>query len=685
MLGTAATIGSLKPKIFLTQDFENWQRTEQASVLAHEIAHIHHRDFTANIVSQICTSLHFFNPMVHWLVRQMRLHQEVAADQIAAQITLGQKDYARMLATLALRQDDQSNLRLASMFIPQEDSFIRRIEMLRNTKHGSIKRFRSLIPAFAFVVAAAVCGVRAPASNAVTNSPALAASEFSQEKATEFLTDYISDRPDQVAVFVRPARLYKSGVVEELLKLEPFKSGIQQLDKMFEGDTGIGTSHIDQLVQVTSFAEDEQLDRCYSIARTFEDNLTNFKALGEIMGQSKSFPIEIKRIDPISPMRHGLILDERTILWCFTEKGIELAKSMDKQSAKRATWYKKFKKVAKKPLVVVGGRELIAWSKGSMSAVLNGEQIDLFARCQTVVVAADVDRKITCRAALGFLSQADAKAAEAAISDIKSSLEKLLWGAASSPNEPTKSLGKSALESLKTLETKVALNTLELKSTFELDIKAIKSVAGEIRKAAAKTQGMNNQRQLGLALLNYESAYGHFPEAVIRHESGQVHSWRVAILPFLEQGELYKKYRFSEPWNSEHNLAVTKIMPETYKHPLSESETNTNYFAVVGPETLFAEGKKMKFDDVTDASHNTVLVVEALRDCHWAKPEDISFDEAARVETLGGLNENTFTVTRVDSSTHQLPNEIPPLIFRSFLTIAGDEEFLLSEYFNFRQ
>jgi len=103
LVGTAATIGLWNPKVFLAGDFESWEQAEQESVLAHEIAHIHHGDFAANIVSQICSSIHFFNPAVHWLVGQMRLNQEVAADQVASQITLGTDEYTKTLAALALR------------------------------------------------------------------------------------------------------------------------------------------------------------------------------------------------------------------------------------------------------------------------------------------------------------------------------------------------------------------------------------------------------------------------------------------------------------------------------------------------------------------------------------------------------------------------------------------------------
>ena len=51
---------------------------------------------------------------------------------------------------------------------------------------------------------------------------------------------------------------------------------------------------------------------------------------------------------------------------------------------------------------------------------------------------------------------------------------------------------------------------------------------------------MNNQKQLGLALLNYEAAHEQLPPA-----SNNRHSWYGITLPFLEQENLADKYNNS--------------------------------------------------------------------------------------------------------------------------------------------
>jgi prepilin-type N-terminal cleavage/methylation domain-containing protein/prepilin-type processing-associated H-X9-DG protein len=63
------------------------------------------------------------------------------------------------------------------------------------------------------------------------------------------------------------------------------------------------------------------------------------------------------------------------------------------------------------------------------------------------------------------------------------------------------------------------------------------------REAARRAQCSNNLKQIGLALLNYESANKKFPPGgLYQTGSGYGHSWWVRILPYIEQGAVYEKF-----------------------------------------------------------------------------------------------------------------------------------------------
>ena len=65
------------------------------------------------------------------------------------------------------------------------------------------------------------------------------------------------------------------------------------------------------------------------------------------------------------------------------------------------------------------------------------------------------------------------------------------------------------------------------------------------------------------------------------------------ILPFIEQDELYKKFKLDEPWDSKHNKELIKEMPTIYKVPggLKVDDGKTCYLVPVGDDTAFPKGE----------------------------------------------------------------------------------------------
>src|SRR5579884_2292255 len=101
-----------------------------------------------------------------------------------------------------------------------------------------------------------------------------------------------------------------------------------------------------------------------------------------------------------------------------------------------------------------------------------------------------------------------------------------------------------------------------------------------MRQAAARTRSSNRLRQIGIAMHNYNDTYGHLPTQAIYGKDGKpLLSWRVLILPFMEQGALYKQFHLDEPWDSAHNKELRGQMPKTYRLPDSKERTKTFYLA----------------------------------------------------------------------------------------------------------
>src|SRR5947209_5662222 len=129
------------------------------------------------------------------------------------------------------------------------------------------------------------------------------------------------------------------------------------------------------------------------------------------------------------------------------------------------------------------------------------------------------------------------------------------------------------------------------------------------REAARRAQCVNNLKQIGLGLHNYLSANGSFPPAAITDADGKpLLSWRVAILPFIEEPGFHREFKLDEPWDSPHNMALLSRMPRPYLCPSEPPGSGTTtYQVIVGPGTLFPDGKVTTLAEITDGTANTLL------------------------------------------------------------------------------
>lgn len=151
----------------------------------------------------------------------------------------------------------------------------------------------------------------------------------------------------------------------------------------------------------------------------------------------------------------------------------------------------------------------------------------------------------------------------------------------------------------------------------------------KVREAAARTQAMNNLKQIGLAMYGYHDTYSRLPTAAITDKNGKpLLSWRVAILPFLEQEALYQQFKLDEPWDSEHNLKLSKMMPKVFADPRVQAPPSMTYYKVfVGKDTPFpSSGKGNNALAITDGTSNTIMAVAGGDPVIWTKPDDIPFD-----------------------------------------------------------
>jgi hypothetical protein len=198
--------------------------------------------------------------------------------------------------------------------------------------------------------------------------------------------------------------------------------------------------------------------------------------------------------------------------------------------------------------------------------------------------------------------------------------------------------------------------------------------------AVNTTQSMNNLREIVIGMHNHHDQRGDLPAAYNVDKDGKpLLSWRVHLLPYLEQGDLYREFHLDEPWDSEHNKRLIARMPVQYQAPGSKTEEGrTNYLTPRGKGTMFPgkdEEGKISFASVLDGTSNTIMVVEASDEkaVIWTKPDDYEFDPMNPIRGLAGLRGDVILAACADGSVHKLGAEIDAEMFRR-LFLRNDGE-----------
>ncbi len=207
---------------------------------------------------------------------------------------------------------------------------------------------------------------------------------------------------------------------------------------------------------------------------------------------------------------------------------------------------------------------------------------------------------------------------------------------------------------------------------------AICKPSGEAQEAAYRTQCKCYLKQIGLAMHNYHDACGCYPPAAICDAQGQpLLSWRVVILPFIEEYSLYKEFHLDEPWDSPHNLPLVQRRPAQF-HCLSDKtliDTASSYVIVIGKETYFPPQGQVRVQDVKDGTSLTVMVGEKLNNKEpWTKPDELFFDDTFNGPShFSSAHDKGWQVLMGDGTARFLSNNTRPEIARSIMTIAGGE------------
>ncbi len=194
----------------------------------------------------------------------------------------------------------------------------------------------------------------------------------------------------------------------------------------------------------------------------------------------------------------------------------------------------------------------------------------------------------------------------------------------------------------------------------------------KVREAAARMSEMNNMKQVSLGALNHAAGNNQLPPA-----EGRV-SWRVHILPYVEQDNVYRQFNLNQAWNEGQNQQIASVLIKTYVSPLDEpGTTQTHYRTFTGPDTIY-DPKLMKgavFPSyIIDGTSNTIFAVDTTEMIPWPQPKEIPFTPNGSFPELGHAKRAQGLAALCDGSVKAFEKKaMNANLLRSLVTANGGE------------
>jgi hypothetical protein len=188
--------------------------------------------------------------------------------------------------------------------------------------------------------------------------------------------------------------------------------------------------------------------------------------------------------------------------------------------------------------------------------------------------------------------------------------------------------------------------------------------------ANKRAKSENNLKQIALAFHNYASTYqDKLPAAAIVDNEKPILSWRVTILPYIEEDNRYKQFDLTKPWDISRNRSLLVPKPRIYIDPeIDLGLEETSYRCFVGPNTMFPDPSMRSaytIANIPDGTSNTILAVQDSYGVPWSNPEELTYIPGQTISRLGPPGRSYFLAVMYDGSVRMVSKTISDQTLRN--------------------
>jgi hypothetical protein len=193
----------------------------------------------------------------------------------------------------------------------------------------------------------------------------------------------------------------------------------------------------------------------------------------------------------------------------------------------------------------------------------------------------------------------------------------------------------------------------------------------KVREAAARVNEQNNMKQISLGMINHASNTNKLPPA------DQNLSWRVHILPYIEQDSLYRQFDRNAAWNAGKNSTLADTFIKTYQSPLDDPPTaQTHYRVFTGEDSVFDPNNLRRGypGGIADGTSNTVLIIDTAETVPWPAPKEVLLQKGGQFPEFGHPKRSQILVAMCDASVRAVDKKaMDAAKIRALATANGGE------------
>jgi hypothetical protein len=207
----------------------------------------------------------------------------------------------------------------------------------------------------------------------------------------------------------------------------------------------------------------------------------------------------------------------------------------------------------------------------------------------------------------------------------------------------------------------------------------------KVREAASRLKASENMKRLSIAFHHNHDTTGRLHAPFHEDPLGGPPpgspadrlSWRVSLLPYLEQDALLRRFKATEPWNSPANQPLANTVVPDYADIETPADPATRIRLFCDNGALFDTDRTRRVGlmGVSDGTSNTIAYVESTEKVTWTQFNDFRFEPSptSPPPPLGKPGASVFLVVMADGSVRPVRKTVTPEVLRMAITRAGGE------------